>query len=99
MVLLHHGPCAKHQSQTEPKRQSNHPKNVKRENVPDSSPEAWDVVLEKISYECFNCLLDGRKFLKYEVIKTQQLFHEFKYTREKYLWMILYLFQSAKELG
>lgn len=30
---------------------------------------------------------------------TTELFCESKYTRGKYLWVILYLFQSAKELG
>lgn len=77
MVLLHHGPCAKHESQTEPKRQFNYPKKVKRDNVPDSSAEAWNVLPEEISYECFNWLLDGRKFPEYEVINTQDLIHEF----------------------
>lgn len=67
--------------------------------MPDSSPEAWDVVPEEICYEYFNWLLDGRRFPVYEVINTQQLFHEFKCTRGKYLWMILYQFQPAEELG
>lgn len=67
--------------------------------MPDSSPEAWDGVPEEISYECLNWLSDGRKFPEYDVTNTQQIFHEFKCTRGKYLWMILYQFQPAKELG